>query len=487
MSSLPQPQPAPEVTPSGSLPERIDDRAPLQSKLAYGAGGMASIFFNQLPKTLVTPIFVTALALSPTAVSLAMLVFRIYDAVTDPLMGWISDNTRTRWGRRRPYLFVGAILTGLALPAMWFVNPTWDDGMQLAWLIGCGLLLYTCTTIFAVPYESLNFELTPSYNERTVVTSYKAFFQKIAVMIVGWSWFITQLPYFADPVTGKPDTIAGAQALSIVLGLGIIATGLLPAFFVRERFYKAASAQPKVTLRDTFKYSLTNRPFLLLLGITVCFASSYYLSDAMGFYLRLYYVAGGDQALAAKIAGVQMTLMMILGIASIPFFAWLSRRIGKTWTLMTALLITLFGMVIKWWTYTPEYPWLSMANQIILAPSLTGIWQIVPSMTGDVADDDELKTRERREGAFASIFSWIVKFAFTAGFVLAGPLVEWCGFQVALGAAQTPDTVTTMRIVDTVIPSLLLIGACVLLLRYPLSPERMVAIRQTLEARRGRL
>ena len=464
---------------------RPEDRVSIGTKLAYGAGGMATLFLGHLPKNLATPIFVVTMGLSPSVVGFAMLVFRFYEALINPLTGWISDNTRSRWGRRRPYLFVGSILSGLFLPLMWFVSPGWSPHAQIAWFVCTGLVLYTVCSVFAMPYESLNLELTPDYNERTSVTSYKAFFQKIAFMIVGWAWFITQLPYFTDPVTGKHDALAGARALSVVVGLAIIGVGLLPAFFVKERFYGAVVKQAKISLGRSLKLTFGNKPFLLLSLMTVFFACSYYLSNFVQFYLRLYYVTKGDQALAAKIEGVQATLTMILGVASIPCFAWLAKRIGKTWTLMFGMALTLLGMVAKWWTYNPEYPWLSMVNAIILAPSLTGIWQIIPAMTADICDHDELRTGERREGAFASIFSLIVKVSFTLGLVLAGPLVEWCGLNVADGVNQTAATIITMRIADAIIPSALLIIAMLLLYRYPLSPGRMREIRADLETRRG--
>lgn len=463
------------------------DRVPLSAKLAYGTGGLVIIFLGHLPRTLSTPIFVVLLGMSPSMASAAMLVFRLYDAFTNPIMGWISDNTRSRWGRRRPYLFCGSIASALVLPLMWFVNPAWDHTLLLWWFIGTGLLLYTAEAIYAVPYESMNLELTPDYAERTTVTSYKAFFQKIGMVAIGWAWFITQLPYFTDPATGKVDTLAGARALAVTLAVGVLIFGLAPALFIKERFYKAAANQPKIPLRKSIALTFGNRPFIRLAALTVFFACSYYLSNSMGFYIRLYYVTGGDQALSAKIEGVQSTITMILGIASIPCFTWLANRIGKTWTLMIGILLTLAGMLSKWWTYTPENPWLSMTNAIILAPSLTGIWQMIPSMTADVCDDDELKTGERREGAFASMYSLIVNCAFTLGLVISGPLVELCGLDVKMGAAQTAETIQAMRITDVILPSLMLLIAAYLLLRYPLSPQRMREIRNQLEARRGKV
>lgn len=463
------------------------DRVPVLIKCAYGAAGAVTVFQGHLPKTLATPVLVVMLGLSPSSVSLAMFVFRLYDAILDPLMGWISDNTRTRFGRRRPYMFVGSILVGLFLPVMWLFDPAWSHQTLLIWFLATGLLLYTFATIFAMPYESLSLELTPDYNERTSVNSYKAMFQKLSVVVIGWSWFITQLPIFADARTGAADTLKGALGMSVIVGIVIIALGVTASLIVKERFYHAAAKQPKISLKDNFRFTFTNRPFLLLASMSVLFGTATYLCWGIAFYLRLYYVTQGDQVLAAKIGGVESTLTMLLGIASIPCFAWLARRVGKGAALMVAMGITFVAMWTNWFTYDPRYPWLSMTASILLAPSITGIWQLIPSMNGDIVDHDELRTGERREGAFASIYSWIVSLSFTLGIGLAGPIVEACGFLTALGPKQTPETIFNMRIAFAIVPGVLLGLAMLILTRYPLSPARMQTIRIDLEARRGRL
>ena len=477
---------SPAVDPTAPRVTAPDDRVPVPEKCAYGLAGSVTIFEGHLPKNLATPVFVVMLGMSPTAVSVAMLVFRLYDAFLSPVVGWMSDNTRTRWGRRRPWMFVGAILTGLWLPVMWLVGADWSSRAHLAWFIGTGLVLYTVATVFATPYESLNLELTPDYDERTSVNSYKALFQKFAGLVVGWAWYITLLPLF-NGVDGKPNVLRGAIGLSAIVGAAVIVLGVLPAILVRERFYKVAHAQARVSLADSFRYTLSNRPFLILTAASVLFITATYLANGISFYLRLYYAAGGDERLSAKIGGAEATLVMIVGIAAIPVFARVARTFGKTTALRVAMGGTMLACLSNWFTYDPRWPWLSIAGQVLLAPSTTGLWQMIPSMTGDVCDLDELRTGERREGAFASIYSWIVKASFTAGIALSGPVVELCGFSVPLGAAQAPATLHAMRFAIAVVPAALLGVGMLVLMRYPLTPARMLEVRAELEARRGRI
>ena len=464
---------------------RPEDKVPLKAKIACGAAGAVDVWANNLPNQLITPIFVTSLGLSPAIASLAMVIFRLYDAMIDPLMGWISDNTRSRWGRRKPYIFAGAILAGLTLPLIWQVGRDWTPFALTAWLIGTGMVFYTCFTLWAMPYQSMMLELTPDYNERTSVSSYRTFFQKLAGLLIGWAWWLAQQPLLARAADGGPDTILGAQRVTLIAGFLVIGLGLLPVFTTQERSYKKAAHQAKVSLRDNFRWTFSNRPFLITALFTLLFCCASSLSNAFGFYLRLYYVSAGDIALAAKLQGVESTIIVVLGIVAIPVFSWLSRRIGKTWTLMSCMGLMLLGVVLRWWLFNPAHPWLSVICGVLLAPAFTGIWQIIPSINGDVVDYDELRTGERREGAFASIFSWIVKASFSLGMGLGGPLVVWSGFIVAHGSTQIDGIFTHMRLLDAFLPATLVTLAMFVLLRYPLSPGRMQEVRAELEARRG--
>lgn len=471
--------------PVADQPTRPEDRVPVKTKVAFGLGAMVGNFTSNLTKELINPIYVVALGLSPALVGMAMVVFRLYDAINDPIMGWISDNTRSRWGRRRPWLALGAILCAFALPMMWLVPADWSDSSQLAWLIVAGLVLYTCTTIFCVPYESFLLELTPDYRERTRVSSWKMVVSSFSGLLIGWSWFITQLPFFANPETGKPDAQAGAIGLTIAAGALIIAFGLAPVFLARERFYNAAKTQAKVSLRKNFTATLQNRAFMMLVPVAFLAVTGSGLAGGIQFFTRLYYVAGSDAALAAKLAGVQATFWLPISFVAVLIFQRLANRFSKTHALFIALGCMIASVAIRWWVYIPSMPYLSLAPNVLAAFGMTGLWQMLPAMNADVVDADELETRARREGAFAAIFSWFMKLSFTVGIGLPGLIVGLCGFVVAKGSAQADGVMTAMRLCEIFIPTVFILVALVLLLRYPLSASRMAEIRRELEARRG--
>lgn len=141
-----------------------EDRVPLRQKLGLGAGGLAAFFGYAGVSTLAYPVYNMTLGVSAAAVGVALLVPRLWDAVSDPLMGRITDNAQTRWGRRRPFVLLGAPLMGLLFVAIWYAPPGWSDAGQLAWFIAAQLLFFTAYTVFAVPFGAMSYEMTPDHH-----------------------------------------------------------------------------------------------------------------------------------------------------------------------------------------------------------------------------------------------------------------------------------------------------------------------------------
>ena len=461
------------------------DKVRLRDKLVYGAAGPVDIWATWVPLTMAYQVFNMALGLSPALISFSFAIFRIYDALIDPIMGWISDNSRTRWGRRRPYVVVGAVLTGVTFPLIWLVQPGWSHFAMTVWLIIAGIVFFTFATIWNMPYQSMLLEMTGDYNERTSVTSFRAVFQNLASIISSWVWAITQLPFFLDPSTGKHDTLAGIRAVAVVMGILIIALGILPGLLLKERHYGKVEGTKKEKFLPSLKLTLRSKPFLLILAFAVLFSLGTNIPLSFGPYITTFHVCGGDQGDASLITGMAGTIGLALAIASLPLFNLLSCRIGKTRTLGICVSMQIMAHAGSWWFYNPEFPSLIIVQKALIYISNAGLWVMLPSMVADTVDYDELSTGERREGSFASIFSWILKVSMTLGLALSGPFLEWSGFRIDLGPSQPAEVMDTMRLAFTLLPafSLLLSGA--VLFFYRLGPARMAEIRAELERRRG--
>lgn len=155
------------------------DKVPVPQKIAYGLGSTNDVWGNWLYSSMVYPVFNIFLMVSPVLVGWVMMITRLVDAVSDPFFGWLSDNTRSKWGRRRPYILVGSILAGLAFPLLFTVGRDWGENAYFWYMIVSFGLVLTVVSVFNMPYQSLGAELTPGYNERTSVYSYRTILQKL--------------------------------------------------------------------------------------------------------------------------------------------------------------------------------------------------------------------------------------------------------------------------------------------------------------------
>src|ERR1044071_9692049 len=156
---------SPPITPT--------DRVAVRTKIAYGLGTSVDMWGHWLYPNLAYPVFNIFLGLSPQLVGTALMLIRVVDALSDPFFGWLSDNARTRFGRRRPFILVGGVLAGLRSPPLFFIPATWHGDIVFSWMLGSSLLFIPFVSCFNMPYQGLGNELTPDYNERTSIMSYK--------------------------------------------------------------------------------------------------------------------------------------------------------------------------------------------------------------------------------------------------------------------------------------------------------------------------
>lgn len=463
-----------------------EDRVPFGTKLAYALGGPVDILAVWVLVSIAYPFFNMELKMRPLYVSIILMSLRAWDGIIDPLMGCISDNFRSKWGRRRPFILVGSILAGLTYPLIWWFPMDWSQEAIMAWVIGFGILFYSCFTIWAMPYQSLLMEMTPDYNERTRVTEIRGYFQTLAGFVNGWMWWISLLPIFF--LNGEASTVNGMRWCSLIIGAIILVLGIVPSIFVKERYYLSVSEnQAKLKPVKSLRETLSNGPFVILCLFIICFLLGTAIFDSYGRYVGTYYVLNADWGIAAKFAGYGTVVYTVFSLLFIPIFRVLSEKIGKPKCLLIATVLVLVSAGTTWWTFTPELPYLMLVNTIFIGAGYAGLWLMVSSMQADVVDHDELKTGERREGSFAAIFSWILKFAFCVGFLVSGPLLELTGFDAALDAAQPETVLRNMRIGYIAIPVTALVLALILLKIFPITPEKAAEIREQLEERRGKV
>ena len=463
------------------------DRLPKTEKLVYGLGSPALGFVEQIVQYQVQQVLVYGLGLSPAINSVMLMIYRVVDALTDPVMGWISDNARTRFGRRRPFMFFGCILMALLLPFVWRFDETWDHIWIATWFVFFGVLVSSATTMFNIPYQSLRMEMSPDYNERTSIAMYVGIVGTLFGLISPWIWKLTQQPFFTGQLPGEvPNTLLGIRNISIwFAGLALI-LGLIPTLLCKERYYAKAKIQRKEPILKSLKLTFRSKPFLMMLAI-IFTMNLEGLVVGMGGYISLYHVFGGDKVFAATFSGVAGTIGGFLGFFSIPFFAKLATRYGKERALLvvTTAPIVMAGSI--WFCYNPAYPWLAIIPNLLNGLLVGGLWTVVPAMKADIVDDDEARTGERREGSFESIFSWFQKFTGSIFSGISGFVVIAAGFHINLGANQAEGVFTRMILLMSTIPMALGAFQCYLIIKWPLTAGRMREIRDTIETRRGKI
>jgi len=461
---------------------RAEDKVGFWEKLAFGVGTLPVFYAIAGVGSFAIPVYQMTLKVNPFLFGVALAIPRFFDAIIDPVMGKISDNTHSRWGRRRPYIVLGAFFQALFFGTIWMVPTTWSPTAIAAYLIATQILFYIAYTMYSVPYNSLGYEMTPDYNERTSVWSYATFFNKAGEFGYNWVFPLTTLAIFSSVMQGV-QVIGWLVAILIFFGLGVI-----PGLTAKERYFKKAVQQEKVRIWPALKAVASNRAFMLLLGLTALQIGAGMLASNIDYYLIVYYMFGGDIAEGSKWKALLSTSYAVLGIIWIFPVSWLARRYGKHITLGISFALVLFGAAGKWLLYTPGHPWKILFDCILCGPVWVAIYALTPSMLADICDDDELRHGFRREGVFGSMLSWIQKTGYSFGFLGAMITLALTGFNAATtGGVQTPATILAMRLVLTLSTALWAVLALTLLWFYPLTRQRAYEIRDALEARRGKL
>ncbi len=516
-------------------PTTSRDLVPMGQKLAFGSGHLVN---NLLPGALGFFMFflLTAFGMDPFLAGLLGGLPRIFDALTDPVMGFISDNTSSRWGRRRPYIFVGAILSGVLFILLWQLDENNSQTYNFWYFLIFSMIYLIGNTMFSTPLIALGYEMTSDYNERTRLMAFSQIFGQIAWMIVPWFWVIIADP---DVFTSQAE---GVRKLSFYVGIICIVLGLMPAFFCRGIDASNMANRKKITfgtllsnVTDLFKSIIQvakNKPFMKLCGATFLIFNGFQMVAAFSVYIIVFYMYNGDYGMAGTWPAWFSTISAILtAFLIIPIITWMSNKWGKKNAFIISTFISVVGYILKWWTFDNDLnaafnetglgqalnqgvgalfafldpflnsigagwfsidvsqgsPWLIFLPIPFIAFGLGGLFTLMMSMTADVCDLDELDNgMPRKEGTFGAIYWWMVKLGQAIALVLGGLVLKLVGFDQN-AATQTMETMTNLRIADIVIPAFTALLAIVIMWNYSLSEEKALEIKKVLVERRGEL
>lgn len=477
----------------------LDERVPIREKLALAAGSPLEQFTVWQPLFMVVPVINWALGTDPAKIAGLFGLFRLWDAFTDPIIANFSDNFRSKWGRRRPFILVGSLLCAILTPMMFHVNPEWSEPHMFGYLAVVGILLYTSFTIFCMGWAALACEMTPNTDERVTVFGWRTAGTKIAAIACGMLWWVYKLDIFQmRDASGalvydgsgnvEVDQVRALGAIGIGLGIAILFLGPQAAIWCKERYYEKASQADKMSLIKGFKETISNRTFLVVVFIVLSQFVGIMMVKSLGLYVNRFKVCAGDMALATYIQGyVEMTQFAVAMLA-IPLWVKAGQFLEKNKAILLIVTINVIGYLSMLVFYTPVNPWLQIVPQVILGISAPSIWIFIPAMLADTIDLDELKTGRRREGSYNAVFTWSFKFSIAAVVMISGVVINWSGFDIEqfnANGSVPKDILDRMHYMYVFVPVSLSLVGLFLSTRYKLTRKKMAEIRAQLEERRG--
>lgn len=466
-----------------------EDRISIVQKSAYSVGMLVNnLQAAALPALMV--ILNLGLKIDARWVGVIAFVPRLFDAVSDPMMGYISDNTESRWGRRRPYIFVGAIVAGLIFALMWQLPPGYSKNFYFWTFLVASVLYFLAYTVFATPFVAFGFEMTSDYHERTRLHTFANTVGQLPWLAVPWFYWLMSSEYFDNQVHG-------ARVLALWVGGAICLLGVVPAIFCRERMSPVNTNAVEQGTNTTFWANMADffrgliasfrcRPFVKLCAATFLVFNGYQLGVAFTIYVLQFYIYGGDAEVAGRLYGTYFTAVSICTLAVIPLTGWIATRLGKRETFLLTISLSLIGYALKWFCYSPDHPYLLLVSCPFIAFGTGSLFTLMASMVSDVCDFDEQVSGERREGMFAAIYWWMVKVGMAIAGLFVGIFLHLAGFDVEVSEPQSEQTMFWIRVIDVGIPLATSAIAIWIMSAYEISETRAHEIREALERRRGK-
>lgn len=465
----------------------ITNKVPMGQKIAFGFGMLANQMFPAILGIFMV-VLVEDLEFTGWMWSLVFLFPRIFDAFLDPIMGFISDNTKSKWGRRRQYVLIGGILMGLAYIFMWQLYK--EDGLQYNfwYFFLWSLVFYLGLTIFSVPYVAMGYEMSDDFHERTNIMA-------ISQWIGQWAWVIA--PLFWIIMYDKnwfPSADIAVRELAIWVAIPCTICALAPAIFIKskstinedyEPLNSANIGNSLVKIFISFKEAFKIKDFRKLCGATFLIFNAFNTVAALTFFVIVYKLFNGD----AGASGIWVSMFGCVGALGttfivIPSVAWMSKIMGKKKAFMLSQSISLIGYILMYFLFIPGKPWMYMIALPFFSFGIGSLFTIMMSMTADVIDIDEINTGKRREGIFGAIYWWMVKVGYGIAGALSGVIITFVGFNPDLATLDQQSAVDGLHAFFCFFPMGGTILAMFVMRNYSITEEKANEMKAELEKRK---
>lgn len=462
------------------------NKVPMSQKVAFGIGMLANQMFPAVMGIFMV-VLVQDLGFPGWMWGIIFFLPRIFDSITDPIMGFISDNTRSKWGRRRQYVFLGALIMGISFSLLWQLYKSNSVEFNFIYFLIWSFVFYLGLTIFSVPYVAMGYEMSDDFHERTNIMAVSQWVGQWAWVIAPWFWVIMY-----DPDWFTSAEVA-TRTLAVWVGIIFMLCAMVPAIFIKskstlEEDYAVMSFKTVggslYKIFHGFVEAFQIKPFRQLCISTFLIFNAFNTVATFTFFIIVYHLFAGD----AAAAGIWPTLFGCIGALMttflvIPVVARMSKRLGKKRAFLVSQGISIVGYILLWFLLIPGKPFLFIFALPFFSFGIGSLFTLMMSMTADVIDLDELNTGQRREGIFGAIYWWMVKFGFAIAGLASGAILSFIGFDSAL-EVQPEGAITGLRIFFSGLPILGTTIAMLVMWNYNVSEERAVEISAALKARK---
>ena len=437
------------------------------TKLSYAAGNVGLQMLIAAMNFMLMIFYTDVALVAPAVAGAALLVGKVWDTVNDPLFGWMTDRTRSRWGRHRVYLVYGAIPLGIAAAAVWMVPPGLSPVAAFLWIAITYTVFDTLMTLVQLPYQAMAANMTTDYDERTSLTAYASM-----GALLGFFAGSVLMPVL---VRAAPDARTGYALAGSCFGLVAGLAVAVVAWRVREPEGGSAPSgaqdggqgprQPMwESVRETLRTTLHNRPFLLLMSAATLVRLGLTLVQAALAYFVIYRLQG-DKGDLPRYMGT------LLGVVGLSLFVWkyVVDRWEKNWAYVLGLVLCAGGLVALYWVGPGDQRTVT-AILVVIGIGMGAHWIVPFAMVPDTIDHGHMQAGERQTGMYYGLYGLMDKLARTLATVMVAGMLDVTGY--VPNVAQSETALQGITLMTGVLPAVCLVLAIPLLVAYPITRAR---------------